>query len=107
MADGIFNNDPKLHTVARSEVYFKRPNDLDWFARLDGREEKGSAFNPYWQARLTEMPYLDSVAALMMEQGEDFTGATEIISETLDNIDSLLDGLTNFLNGLGLGLLFP
>ncbi|MFP6682040.1 MAG: hypothetical protein VCB07_07580 [Gammaproteobacteria bacterium] len=107
MADGIFNNDPKLHTVARSEVYFKRPNDLDWFARLDGREEKGSAFNPYWQARLTEMPYPDSVAALMMEQGEDFTGATEVISETLDSIDELLDGLTGFLDELGLGLLFP
>ena len=43
----------------------------------------------------------------MMEQGEDFTGATEVMSETLDSIDELLDGLTGFLDELGLGLLFP
>ena len=88
-------------------MYFKRPNDLDWFTRLDGREEHGSAFNPYWQARLTEMPYLDSVTALMMEQGEDFTGATEIISTVLGDLNDLLGPVTDFLDDIGLGLLFP
>ncbi len=107
MADGLIGSNPKLHTVARSEVYFKRPNDLDWFTRLDGREEHGSAFNPYWQARLTEMPYLDSVTALMMEQGEDFTGATEIISTVLGDLNDLLGPVTDFLDDIGLGLLFP
>jgi len=107
MADGLIGSNPKLHTVARSEVYFKRPNDLDWFTRLDGREEKGSAFNPYWHARLTEMPYLDSVTALMLEQGEDFTGATEIISTVLGDLNGLLGPISDFLDDIGLGLLFP
>lgn len=105
MADGgiggILGSDPKLHTVARSEVYFKRPNDLDWFTRLDGREENGSAFNPYWQARLTEMPYLDSVTALMLEQGEDYTGTTELLSQVIGDIKSSFTKLTSLLDSLG------
>lgn len=111
MADGgigsLLGADPKMHTVSRSEVYFKRPNDLDWFQRLDGREERGSAFNPYWQARLVEMPYLDSVTALMVEQGEDFTGTTELISTVIGDITSRLDPLFDLLDDIGLGLLVP
>ena len=107
MADGgigsLLGDDPKLHTVAQSEVYFKRPNDLDWFRRLDGREEHGSAFNPYWQARLTEMPYLASVTALMVEQGEDFTGTTELISQVIGDITSRMDDLFDLLDNIGLG----
>ncbi|GEM_PF-6932788 len=54
--------------IARSEVYFKRPNDLSFFARADGNEEYGTAFNPFWQARLVETTETDRAAALLFQQ---------------------------------------
>lgn len=83
----------QLHAIARSEVYFKRPNDLDFFTRLDDREEHGSAFNPYWSARLTEMRYVDSVAALLIQQQQDFTGATEAATAAIGGLTALIDAL--------------
>ena len=85
----------QIHVVARSEVYFSRPGDLDFFARLDGREEHGSAFNPYWHARLTEMRYVDSVAALLIQQQEDFTGATEAATAAIGGVQALIDSLSS------------
>ncbi|MFT4563601.1 MAG: hypothetical protein ACI9BW_003357 [Gammaproteobacteria bacterium] len=93
LTESMANN--QLHAVARSEVYFSRPNDLDFFARLDGREEHGSAFNPYWNARLTEMRYVDSVAALLVQQQQDFTGASEAATAAIGGIQSLIDSLSS------------
>lgn len=39
--------DDALHAISSAEVYFQRPA-----ARMDGRVEYPSLFNPYWQARL-------------------------------------------------------
>lgn len=91
LTEGLAND--QLHAIARSEVYFHRPDDLDWFARLDGREEHGSAFNPYWNARLTEMRYVDSVAALLIQQQQDFTGATEAGTAAIGGIQALINSL--------------
>ncbi|MBT8446331.1 MAG: hypothetical protein KJO38_04225, partial [Gammaproteobacteria bacterium] len=59
-----------MSVIAKSEVYFKRPLDLDQFARGDRYVEHGSAFNPYWQARLVETSHTDRVAALAVQHGE-------------------------------------
>ena len=59
-----------LSAVAKSEVYFDRPLDIDYFARGDGYVEHGSAFNPYWQARLIETSHADRVIALLLQHGE-------------------------------------
>ncbi|MEX2524204.1 MAG: pilus assembly protein TadG-related protein [Gammaproteobacteria bacterium] len=59
----------QIHVLAKSEVYFKRPTDLNYFRRGDGQEEYGSTFNPYWQARLTETSHGDRTAALKLQQG--------------------------------------
>ena len=56
--------------MAKSEVYFDRPLDIDYFARGDGYVEHGSAFNPYWQARLIETSHADRVIALLLQHGE-------------------------------------
>ncbi|HJP37162.1 MAG TPA: hypothetical protein QF901_14380, partial [Gammaproteobacteria bacterium] len=93
LTEAMANN--QLHAVARSEVYFQRPNDLDYFTRLDGREEHGSAFNPYWGARLTELRYVDSVAALLVQQQQDFTGATEAATAAIGGITALIDALSS------------
>jgi hypothetical protein len=42
--------DRSLQALAAAEIYFQRP-----VARLDGRREYASLFNPYWQARLVDV----------------------------------------------------
>jgi hypothetical protein len=79
----------QIHVLSRGEVYFARPNDLAYFARLDGQEEYGNAFNPYWNARLSETRYIDRTLALLAQQEEDFTGTGEVF----DLIDGFLDDL--------------
>jgi len=56
-----------LHALGSAEVYFQRPA-----ARLDGREEYPSLFNPYWQVRLTATPASErSVIAPLRGLGTD------------------------------------
>ncbi len=66
--------DGELAVLAKSELYFSRPTDslASHFHRGDGQTEYGSAFNPYWQARLVETSYADRLLALLMQQKEDF-----------------------------------
>lgn len=70
----------QLSVLAKSEVYFKRPTDLSYFRRGDGQEEYGSAFNPYWQARLVETSHSDRTAALMLQQGVNMDGSTPLFN---------------------------
>lgn len=84
--------DETLSAVAKSEVYFKRPLDLDYFARGDGYVEHGSAFNPYWQSHLAETSHADRVLALLLQHGE---VAQEISLD--DTTDSLLSWLSDAL----------
>lgn len=70
---GIFNltdgeADAEIAAIAKASVYFKRPNDLAYFARDDGQEEYGSAFNPYWQARLVETTNGDRMISAAIQQ---------------------------------------
>ncbi len=66
--------DQELAVLAKSELYFSRPTDslAAHFHRGDGQAEYGSAFNPYWQARLIETDYADRLLALLVQQKEDF-----------------------------------
>lgn len=66
--------DDELAVIAKSELYFSRPTDslASHFHRGDGQAEYGSAFNPYWQARLIETGYADRILALLVQQKEDF-----------------------------------
>jgi len=84
--------DDSMSAVAKSEVYFKRPLDLDYFARGDGYVEHGSAFNPYWQAHLTETSHADRVMALLLQHGELAQGISFD-----DNTDGLLSWLSDAL----------
>jgi hypothetical protein len=66
--------DQELAVLSKSELYFSRPTDslAGHFHRGDGQAEYGSAFNPYWQARLIETSYADRLLALLVQQKEDF-----------------------------------
>jgi hypothetical protein len=59
--------DDKLSVMAKSQLYFKRPNDVAHFLRKDGLTEYSNAFNPYWQARLIETTFADRALALVIE----------------------------------------
>ncbi len=59
-----------MSALAKSEVQFVRPLDINYYARDDGYIEHGSAFNPYWQARLIETSHADRVMSLFLENGE-------------------------------------
>lgn len=60
--------DEEVAAIAKSEVYYSRPQDLTFFRREDGHVEYGSAFNPYWQARLVETTYADRTLGLLIQQ---------------------------------------
>jgi Putative Flp pilus-assembly TadE/G-like len=71
-----------IGAIAKGEVYFKRPSDMDLFRRWDTPssplsnsatrfEEYGSAFNPYWQARLAPLSHADRAVATAQQHGQD------------------------------------
>lgn len=66
--------------ISKGEVYFSRPNDLSYFKRGDGYTEYGSAFNPYWQARLAPVTQADQVVALSLQQNQQFGQATTTLN---------------------------
>jgi len=80
--------DDVIGAIAKGEVYFKRPSDMDLFRRWDTKktssgnsstlyEEYGSAFNPYWQARLAPLSQADRAVATAQQHGQDLeTGST-------------------------------
>jgi hypothetical protein len=85
--------DSEVAAIAKSEVYYKRPQDLDYFRREDDHEEYGSAFNPYWQARLVETTYADRTVSMLIQQKQAFG-----LLSTLVNLTVPLDP-TNWLPG--------
>lgn len=83
--------DGELAVLAKSELYFSRPTDkfASHFFRDDGLTEIGSAFNPYWQARLVDTSYADRVVALGIQQKQNFVnlpGAIDTLVEKFKNI---------------------
>jgi len=74
------NTNQVMGAIARGEVYFKRPSDMSLFRRWDTPktpdsstlyEEYGSAFNPYWQARLAPLSHADRAVATIQQHGQD------------------------------------
>jgi len=76
------NTNDVIGAIAKGEVYFKRPSDMDLFRRWDTAksssgnsdtlyEEYGSAFNPYWQARLAPLSHADRAVATVQQHGQD------------------------------------
>jgi hypothetical protein len=91
------NNDAGV--IAKSEVYFKRPNDLSFFQRRDGLTEYGSAFNPYWQARLVDTSYAERTMTLLLQQQVAWTGDLQALGgQALDSVPNI----TNLLQSLGI-----
>lgn len=84
--------DDELGILAKSEVYFSRPTDnlASHFHRGDGQAEYGSAFNPYWQARLIDTEYSDRILALLIQQKEDFINLGQSFNTVFGDLMDLL-----------------
>jgi len=80
--------DREIGAIAKSEVYFSRPTDLAIFSRADGKEEYGSAFNPYWQARLVETTNADRTFSVALQQKQAF-GVIAGIADLISSLASL------------------
>ncbi len=86
--------DAKLAVLAKSELYFSRPTDkfASHFYRGDGQIENGSAFNPFWQARLIDTTYADRTLGLAIQQKQDFIN----LSNSFDSLLNKLSGILPF-----------
>ncbi|NKB38266.1 MAG: hypothetical protein GKR93_14065 [Gammaproteobacteria bacterium] len=84
--------DQELAVLSKSELYFSRPTDplATHFHRGDGKTEVGSAFNPYWQARLVDTTYADRTIGLAIQQKEDFVSLSNSFSTILNKLSSFL-----------------
>lgn len=80
--------DGEIAAIAKSEVYFSRPADLAQFSRADKQEEYGSAFNPYWQARLVETTNADRTLAVALQQKQAF-GVIAGIADLVSSLSSV------------------
>jgi hypothetical protein len=58
----------KIAALAKSEVYFIRPDEPAYFRREDGKVEKPNLFSPFWQARLVKTSKTDRLLALALQQ---------------------------------------
>jgi len=90
--------DEELGAIAKAEVYFKRPKDLTYFSRADGKEEYGSAFNPYWQARLVETTNADRMVSIALQQKQTF-GLIDGIQDLIAGLASLPADFSSVLPG--------
>lgn len=90
--------DEELAVLTKSELYFSRPTDTfaSHFHRDDGLTEVGSAFNPYWQARLVDTTYPERLLALGIQQKEEYVG----LAGTTGTVVAVFDSLINFISGL-------
>ncbi len=84
--------DQELAVLSKSELYFSRPTDslATHFHRGDGMTEVGSAFNPYWQARLVDTSYADRTLGLAIQQKQDFINLSNSFNSLLNKLSSLL-----------------
>ncbi len=89
--------DNEVAAIAKSEVYFARPNDLAQFRRSDGYTETGNSFSPFWQARLAETSDIERMVVMALQQKQIWVEG--IVAEL-----TLVGDFTRFLNKFGLGL---
>ena len=84
--------DNELGVLSKSELYFSRPTDslASHFHRGDGMTEAGSAFNPYWQARLVDTSYADRTLGLAIQQKQDFVNLTQSYNSIINKLSSML-----------------
>jgi hypothetical protein len=89
-------NVDRIGAIAKSELYFARPTDLNYFMRKDKHKEKPNLFSPFWQARLVDTNNTDRFLALAMQQKVFWMtkGEKELVGgDSLDKVLSAVDGI--------------
>lgn len=63
---GQTTNKNCMRALAKAEAYFSRPAGL--FPRDDGKQEYGSLYSPYWQARLVPNTAIEQIGSILAQQ---------------------------------------
>ncbi len=90
-------NVDRLGAIAKSELYFARPSDLNYFVRKDKQREKANVFSPFWQARLVDTSDTDRFIALAMQQKVLWMTKREKRLIGGDNLDQVLNVIDDIL----------
>ena len=86
--------DGSLGAIAKAEVFHRRPDDLSYFQRKDGKTEKDNFFSPFWQARLVKTSSFDRFVSLALQQKIIWLNHQDTAQVPgLDRLISLLRGL--------------
>jgi len=98
-------NVDRIGAIAKSELYFARPTDLNYFARKDKYKEKPNVFSPFWQARLVDTNDTDRFLALAMQQkvfwmtkGEKKLVGGDSLDKVLRAVDGILEVVADVFN---------
>ena len=62
---GQTTNKNCMRALAKAEAYFSRPAGL--FPRDDGKQEYGSLYSPYWQARLVPNTAIEQIGSILAQ----------------------------------------
>jgi hypothetical protein len=109
--DDIHKNDPKFSgklnlisehpetdlvgAIAKSELYFKRPQDLSYFLRGDKKNELPNVFSPFWQARLVKTTDFDRFLAMAIQHKKIWLPKHE--AEQIPGMEGLINQLEKIL----------
>jgi hypothetical protein len=98
-------NVDRIGAIAKSELYFARPTDLNYFVRKDKHKEKPNLFSPFWQARLVDTNDTDRFLALAMQQkvlwmtkGEKELVGGDSLDKVLKAVDGILEVVADVFN---------
>ena len=88
----------RLGVIAKSEVYFSRPEDLAYFIRKDKKKEKPNVFSPFWQARLAETNNIDRFLALAVQHHTIWLSGN--VKEDIPGLETIVKALEDLLTKL-------
>ncbi len=86
----------RIGAIAKSELYFDRPTDLNYFLRHDKKTEKANVFSPFWQARLAKTSDLDRFLAMAIQHKKIWLANHD--AEKVPGLEALKKELEKILN---------
>jgi len=85
----------RVGAIAKSEVYFDRPDDLRYFLRTDKNKEEPNVFSPFWQARLVKTSDIDRLIALAIQHKKIWLAKSD--ADAIQGLDKVIKELEKIL----------
>lgn len=87
----------RVGAIAKAELYFNRPLDLNYFLRRDKKQENPNVFSPFWQARLAKTSDWERFLAIAVQHKKIWATKGEKKS-VIDGLDTLGKDLKKILD---------